>query len=251
VTTPLDCTPEELLAILLSREVKDWQTSACGALSFIPACALLLAEASHGPNGEYIILDSEAYNPFVSGKDFHYLAQRGQLDLFFVSAIEIDKEANFNLHLIGDPDAPDVRLPGQYGTGLLYYAVPKVVIFRTRHDRRTLVENVSFVSAAASSPEGISRRTEEVVLITPMAKMKLSRHTGFLELASVHPGYTLEEVKAHTGFQLNIIENMSDRDLMTPPVTEEELNTLRTIVRPLMMSTNIYPDEARTMIMGS
>ena len=128
------------MAVLLSREVHDWETSACGALSFIPASALLLAEASHAPNGEFIVLDSDYYNPFVGRKDFHYLAQRGKLDLFFMSGIEIDREANFNLHLIGDPDSPEVRMPGQYGTGLLYYAVPRIVLFRTRHDRRTFVE---------------------------------------------------------------------------------------------------------------
>ena len=51
------------MAVLLSREVHDWETSACGALSFIPASALLLAEASHAPNGEFIVLDSDYYNP--------------------------------------------------------------------------------------------------------------------------------------------------------------------------------------------
>ena len=92
---------------------------------------------------EFIVLDSDYYNPFVGGKDFHYLAQRGKLDLFFLSGIEIDREANFNLQLIGDPDAPDVRMPGQYGSGLLYYAVPRVILFRTRHDRRTFVERLT------------------------------------------------------------------------------------------------------------
>ncbi|MFQ5872787.1 MAG: hypothetical protein ACE5JL_03165, partial [Dehalococcoidia bacterium] len=73
-----DCNLEELLAVLMSREVRDFETSACGALSFIPAAGLLLAEASHASHGDFVILDSTAYNPFASSKDFHYLAQRGQ-----------------------------------------------------------------------------------------------------------------------------------------------------------------------------
>ena len=105
-----------------------------------------------------------------------------------MSGIEIDREANFNLHLIGDPDSPEVRMPGQYGTGLLYYAVPRIVLFRTRHDKRTFVEKVDYVSAASSSPEGFVRRTKEVVVITPLAKMELSRESGILELVSVHQG---------------------------------------------------------------
>ena len=223
----------------------DWETSACGALSFIPASALLLAEASHAPNGEFIVLDSDYYNPFVGGKDFHYLAQRGKLDLFFMSGIEIDREANFNLHLIGDPDSPDVRMPGQYGTGLLYYAVPRVVLFRTRHDRRAFVEKVNYVSAASSSPEGFARRTREVVVITPLARMELSKESGYLELVSVNEGHTVEEVRDNTGFELPV---KGGRDIapMTPPISEEELHLLRTTVKARMIETNTYPQDART-----
>ena len=38
-------TDSELMAILLSREVRDGEVSACGALSHIPAAALLLERA--------------------------------------------------------------------------------------------------------------------------------------------------------------------------------------------------------------
>ena len=246
-STPDYCTFEEFMAVLLSREVRDWETSACGALSFIPATALLLAEASHAPNGEFIVLDSDYYNPFVGGKDFHYLAQRGKLDLFFLSGIEIDREANFNLQLIGDPDAPDVRMPGQYGSGLLYYAVPRVILFRTRHDRRTFVEKVDYVSASASSPEGFTRRNREVVVVTPMARMELSRESAQLELASVHQGHTLDEVRDNTGFELSI-KGGADQAPMTPLISDEELHLLRTDVKERMIETNTYPHEARTKI---
>ena len=245
-STP-DCTFEEFMAVLLSREVRDWETSACGALSFIPATALLLAEASHAPNGEFIVLDSDYYNPFVDGKDFHYLAQRGKLDLFFLSGIEIDREANFNLQLIGDPDAPDVRMPGQYGSGLLYYAVPRVILFRTRHDRRTFVEKVDYVSASASSPEGFTRRNREVIVVTPMARMELSRESGQLELASVHQGHSLEEVRDNTGFDLPV-KGGSEEAPMTPAISDQELYLLRTDVKARMIETNTYPHDARTRI---
>ena len=55
----LGCNTEELLAVLMSREVRDWEISACGAVSMIPAAALLLAEATHAPHAEIIILGSE------------------------------------------------------------------------------------------------------------------------------------------------------------------------------------------------
>ena len=120
------------------------------------------------PNAEIIILGSRDYSPFVTGKDFHFHAQRGQLDLFFISAIEIDQHGNFNLHVIGDRDEPDVLMPGQYGTGMLYYAVPRIVMFRTEHTRRSFVDKVNYVSGAGTSPNGVSRRTREVKVITPI-----------------------------------------------------------------------------------
>ncbi|MDP6714821.1 MAG: hypothetical protein QF368_09375, partial [SAR202 cluster bacterium] len=70
MTSDFDLTTEEHLAILMSRKVQDWETSACGALSFIPATALLLGREMRAPNAEIIILGSRDYVPFVSGKDF-------------------------------------------------------------------------------------------------------------------------------------------------------------------------------------
>ena len=47
---------QELMAILMSREVRDGEVSACGALSQIPAAGLLLAKETHAPNADLIIL---------------------------------------------------------------------------------------------------------------------------------------------------------------------------------------------------
>jgi hypothetical protein len=53
----------ELLAVLLSREVRDGEVSACGAHSQIPAAGLLLAQALHAPNAELIIPCSRRSGP--------------------------------------------------------------------------------------------------------------------------------------------------------------------------------------------
>ena len=59
----MDYADAELMAVLLSREVRDNEISACGALSQIPAAGLLLAQALHAPNAELIILNS-IFTPF-------------------------------------------------------------------------------------------------------------------------------------------------------------------------------------------
>jgi|TARA_B100000315_G_scaffold228107_1_gene236523 glutaconate CoA-transferase subunit B len=244
LSSGFDLGPEERLAILLSRHVHDWETSACGALSFIPATAMLLARELHAPNVEIIILGSKEYSPFVSGKDFHFLAQRGEMDLFFISAIEIDKHGNFNLHVIGDRDEPDVLMPGQYGTGLLYYAVPRIVMFRTEHTTRTFVEQVDYISGAGTSPEGVRRRTREVTVVTPIAQLRFNMETRLMELASVHEGFTADQVAENTGFDLGIDGPVET----TPVITEAEVQALRTIVKPHMIESETYPDLAARLI---
>jgi glutaconate CoA-transferase subunit B len=244
MTAPDRMTIEELLAVFIARETRDFETCACGALSFIPATGMLLGRELYAPNIEIIIRGTTAYNPFVNPRDFHYLAQQGKMDLFFVGGMEIDKHANFNLHVIGDRDAPDVLLPGQYGTGMLYYAVPRIIIFRTEHTRRTFVEEVQFISGAGTSPEGISRRTKEVKILTPMAWLQLNQKTRLVELESVHPGYTAEEVQKNTGFDLGVTGAIPT----TPPPTDDELRTLRTVVKEHMIETDTYAQLARTRI---
>ena len=108
-------------------------------------------------------------------------------------------------------------------------------------------EKVDYVSASASSPEGFTRRNKEVIVVTPMARMELSRGSGRLELASVHQGHTLEEVRDNTGFDLPIKGSTAGAP-MTPSISDQELYLLRTTVKARMIETNTYPHDARTKI---
>jgi glutaconate CoA-transferase subunit B len=239
----LGCSTEELLAVLMSREVRDWETSACGAVSMIPAAALLLAEALHAPHAEIIILGSEQLSQNL-GKDVHFLTQRGELDLFFHSAVQFDAEGNFNLHALGDPDAPERRLPGGYGSGLMSYMANRVLFFRTEHSKRTFVEKVDFVSGAAVTDDRIRRSNEPFKVFTTMAVMRFDRDVARYTLESAHPGFSAADVQAETGFELVI----PDPEPVTPPPTEEELHTLRTEVRERMIETGTYPDWADAVL---
>jgi hypothetical protein len=46
----LICTPEELMAVIISREVRDFETVGVGAASPIPAAGCILAEELHAPD---------------------------------------------------------------------------------------------------------------------------------------------------------------------------------------------------------
>jgi glutaconate CoA-transferase subunit B len=229
------CNDDELMVVLMSREVRDGEISACGALSQIPAGALLLAKERHAPGAELIILNT-VFRPFGTSRQFHFLAQRGELGLFFASGVQIDRHGNYNLHQIGrDPDRPEVRFPGGYGGGLIYYAARRTVLFRTEHTRRSIVERVDYVSATGSSPPEVLRLGGPSKLITPKAIFAFDAGAGCLRLESIHPPYSLDDVQESTGFDLGVT-----RAAATKLPTDDELATLRGPVRRKMIETDTY-----------
>ena len=232
----MDYNESELLAVLLSREVRDGEISACGALSQIPAAGLLLAKELHAPNAEILILRS-AFDPFRTSRQFHFLAQRGEMGLFFVSGVQIDRHGNYNLHQVGpDPERPKVRFPGGYGGGMIYYAARRTVVFRTEHTRRTLVEQVDYVSAAGATPPGVLRLGSPTKAVTPKATFRFDKEAGVLKLDTIHPPWTLEDIRANTGFELDVNGAIP----VTPAPSEEELYVLRHVVRKTMIDTGTY-----------
>ncbi len=232
---------DELLAVLMSRHIDDFETVACGAISMLPASAILLAEATHAPNIDVIIRGSEVYGAGV-GRDMHFIAQRGKLDMFFLSGVQFDGEGNLNLHVIGDPDAPDRRFPGGYGSGLLAYTAKKLMLFRTEHSKRTFVPKVDFVSAALKTDPTITRMKQQVWLFTPKAILRWDDRLQRYALLSYHRGTTPAEVQAATTFELLIPPDVVE----TPEPTDEELQTLRTTVKERLIETGTYARWAET-----
>jgi glutaconate CoA-transferase subunit B len=216
-------TPDEMMAVVIARQIRDGETVATGANSPIPASGCLLATRMHAPATRVIILGSRAYYPFGSGKEFFDFAQRGRLDLFFLGGIQIDARANINLHVLGDYAHPERRFPGAFGSGILYYVTKRVILFRTEHTRRLFVPRVDFITSPGVAPADVRRPGGPAKVVTPLALLTFDRERGRLELESVHPGHTLEEVEANTGFELPRMDGWG----MTPPPTEEELALLR------------------------
>lgn len=241
-----DYSEAELMAVLLSREVRDNEISACGALSQIPAAGLLLAQALHAPNAELIILNS-VFNPFKTSRQFHFLAQRGELGLFFVSGVQIDRHGNYNLHQLGaDIDKPQARFPGGYGGGLIYYCAQRTVVFRTEHTRRSLVEKVDYISAAGGSPPDVIRLGNPSKVVTPKANFRFEKNVtgdGVLRLDTIHAPWTLDDIQANTGFDLAASGPVDDRP--TPAPTADELQTLRQVIRRKMIDTGTYAEWAK------
>ncbi len=238
-------TPDEFMAIVIAREVHNFETVGVGAASPIPAAGCLLAEELHAPQATVIILGSKEYHPFLGGSsELHFLAQRGELDLFFLSGLQIDSQGNINLHVLGDYQTPKMRLPGAYGSAMLYYMARRVILFRTEHTRRTLVEKVDFVTAPGITSARVYRPGGPTKVVTPKAILGWDSLRKNWYLESIHPGIELEDVLQNTGFNLNVSPSLA----VTPPPSPEELQTLRTRVRPKL--ERIYPDFAQQKILS-
>lgn len=232
-------TPEELMAVVISREVRNGETIGIGAASPVPAAGCILAEHLHAPRARIIILGSDEYYPFPAGSsELHFMAQKGELDLFFLSGIQIDRAGNINLHVLGTYDAPAVRLPGAYGSAMLYHMARRVILYRTEHTSRTFVEKVDFVTAAGTVPESAGREGGPSLVVTPRAILAWDRETRGWALASVHPGSTVIDIEENTGFALRIPQPVP----ITPLPTPRELRVLRTRVRDKLKK--IYPEFA-------
>jgi glutaconate CoA-transferase subunit B len=236
-----DYTASELMAVAIARRLHDGQTIAVGSVSPIPASACLLAKQLHAPDVRLILLGSREYFPFNGGmQEFYNFAMRGKLDVFFASGAQIDQHGNINLNVIGDFSSPKVRLPGGRANGVLYFVARRVILFRTEHSRRVFVPRVDFITAPGSSPDGVYRLGGLSAVVTDMAVLEFREERRRLELASLHPGFSLEEVQAHTGFPLYPPHPVP----ATAAPTSEEIALLRTTVREQL--TTVYPEFARS-----
>ena len=246
MTYPVLYTPEELMAVTIAREVRDGETVGVGAVSPIPAAGCILAEQLHVPHITLIILDCEEYYPFPAGSsELHFLAQRGELDLFFLSGIQIDRRGDFNLHVIGDYKSPTVRMAGAYGSVMLYYMAHRVILFRDQHTKRVFVEKVDFVTGAGVTPENVYREGGPALVVTPKAVLGWDKTAGGWSLDRFQPGSSIEDVRENTGFDLRVSPTVS----LNQPPTTEELRVLRTVVKDKLARS--YPDFVRDKILNA
>ncbi len=238
-------TVEELMAAVISREIHDFETVAVGTLSPIPAAGAILAKLNHAPNAALAVWMVREYWPFNEGiKEFFDLAQKGAVDLFFLGGAQIDQYGNTNLHVLGNYIQPKVRLPGGAGTGTLYYTVPRVILFKTDHNTRSFVEKVDFVTGAGKSPPEVMRRGRPEKCITPLCVFKYQDADGRLELESIHPGVSLQQVIENTGFGLKNLDRVPETEAPRP----QELELLRKDVKEKLKEA--YPSFVKTAFYG-
>ncbi|MHB8156169.1 MAG: CoA-transferase subunit beta [Desulfocucumaceae bacterium] len=225
--------PAEMMCVALSREIKSGDIVFHGLASPVPMTAVKLAKCL-GRNFTYVNItggvDPKWESPALIGStltsnlylgsaatygldEILDLACSGKLDISFLSFVQMSKKGEINMSYIGgDYDKPKIRLPGGAGSATLAQVTKRTTVWKTKHDKNSLVEKVQFVTA---SPDP----TKEFSVITNLCVFRLKN--GLLELDSIFPHTTLEEVKENTGWSI------TQTDIpFYPAPTPEELSAL-------------------------
>ena len=235
-----DIKREELLISQLSDLLVNDKHVAVGAASPIPGAAALLAKEEAKLVNKRLrvtILHSNKYNNFTDGaRELFDCAAQGRIDTFFLGGVQIDGQANINLVGTGSYQKIEKRFPGSFGSALMYFVVPQIILFREEHSPRTLVDQVDFVSAPGVSDENIYRPGGPKYLLTNRALFKFNKDLKKFSLLKLNQNQTIQDIKELTGFKFDISKNISD---MLDPDTSR-LKILRNKIAPMV--SEFYPE---------
>jgi acyl CoA:acetate/3-ketoacid CoA transferase beta subunit len=201
-------------------------------LTFAPALVLTDGEAalmantpSIGAAGDEI--EREAPMPYRRVFDVLWAGRRH----IMMMASQLDRYGNQNLSCIGDWHRPTSQLigvrgsPGNTVNHTTSYWVPA-------HSSRIFVEHVDMVGGVGydrvAAFAAAARFHELRVVVTNLAVLDFATPDHAMRLRSVHPGVTVDEVEAATGFELVVDGTVPETRL--PSV--EELELLREVLDP-------------------
>ncbi|MFH2103107.1 MAG: CoA-transferase [Chloroflexota bacterium] len=236
----------ELMICVASRLFEDGTTCFIG--TGIPMLAAMLASKTTAPNlvpvfefgGTGAILEelplavgeARTFHKGISALgicDTMETAQRGFIDYGFLGGAQIDPYGNLNSVTIGDHDHPKARLPGSGGgNDVGTHCWQTIAIMQ--HDARRFVPKVDFLTTpgfltgpGARDAAGLPPGTGPIAVVSTLALMDYDPTSCRMRLKALHPGVTVEEVTANTGFELVMPEKIG----LNEPPSKEELHLLR------------------------
>ena len=235
----------EIIISEISNLLKDDKHVAIGAASPIPGSAALLAQEERKNTNSKLqvtILHSQKFNNFTDGsRELFDASAQGRIDTFFLGGVQIDGEANINLVGTGTYPKLNKRFSGSFGSALMYFVVPKIILFREEHTPRTLVKKVDFISAPGTSPSNIFRPGGPKYLITNRALFSFSRKDKKFKIEKINPEFSLDEVIKSTGFEFKTNKNI--RYFAMP--SQKRIDILRNIIAQKVL--NFYPQFAKKL----
>lgn len=225
-----------LMTCRLSREIRDGDVVGVGLGTPLALAAALLARRTHAPGADVIVAGAVSPDadlttclrgaPALAGRTAGFavhlvtmeMAERRAMTLQFLRPAEVDGAGNANTSRIVRDGRVALRLPGGLATADVFRILPRVVLYHTDHQLRSLPERVSFVSGAGGGDADAGTQGP-VRLVTDRCVFAFG--PGGARLESVHPGEDPQDVAARTGFAV-----ATDGVPETAPPSEAELAAL-------------------------
>jgi glutaconate CoA-transferase subunit B len=233
----VDWTADEMMTVAAARHLADGEVCFVGI--GLPSTAANLARRTHAPH-LVLVYESgtigakprtiplsigdgqlaETADSVVSVPEiFNYWLQPGRIDVGFLGAAEIDRHGDINTTVIGAYDMPAVRLPGAGGAPEIATSCGRVLVVM-RQSPRAFVERVGFRTS-------LGRRVATVITdIGVLERDPSVDEHGELVLTALHPGATVDDARAATGWDLRVADDVVE----TEPPGCEELGLLRHLV---------------------
>jgi glutaconate CoA-transferase subunit B len=224
-------TQDEMMAVEAARRLQDG--TVCFVGIGLPSLAANLARRTHAP-GCVLVYESgtigakpvvlplsigdgelaETADSVVSVPEmFAYWLQGGRIDVGFLGAAQIDRFGNLNSTVIGPYATPQVRLPGGGGAPEIATGVRDVFVL-LRQTPRTFVDRLDFTTSVG---ERVRVVVTDLGILEPV--------DGELTMVRVHPGVTIADARAATGWPLRVADDLRETD----PPTTAELTALRAL----------------------
>ena len=244
----LEYSGDEMMTVAASRALADG--TVCFVGIGLPSAAANLARLTHAANVVLIYesgtietkpdilplsigdgeLSETALTTVSVPEMFRYWLQGGRVQVGFLGAAQLDKYANINTTVIGDYDAPKVRLPG--GGGAPEIATHSGEVFITlRHSKRGFVEKLDFITSAGGQPGGDNKKRcggkGPTKIITDLCIMEPDSQTKEFIVTSMHRGVERQQIIDNTGWGVRFAEEVTT----TPEPSAHELEVLRDLHR--------------------
>ena len=247
--TTTEVTAGEVQTIVAARRLRHTKTVFIGVGR--PSTAALLARMVHNP--ELILVYesgtigakpfhiplsigdgelAETADSIVSVPEmFNYWIGPGRVQVAFLGAAQVDRFGNLNSTVIGDYEHPRTRLPGAGGAPEIAACCQEVVVIAP-HTSRTFVDRLDFrTTVGYGDVPGDRQRLGfrgrgPTAVVTDLGVLEPDGDTGELTLTHIHPGVEVEQVRAATGWDLRVEDDLEP----TPPPTDEELSALRELL---------------------
>jgi glutaconate CoA-transferase subunit B len=239
-------TQAQLMVAAAAREVNNGDVVFVGMR--LPLLGFQLAKSTHAPEavGVYelgVVRETAVPEPILTMGDlpnlYHAnwladtadlmgLLQQGWVDVSFIGGAQVDRFGNLNTSYVGDLAGKFVRLPGSGGACDLASLAKRHIIIM-KHEKRRFVKKVDYITSPGYGTGGDWRqqvglpRGGPATVITTMGVLCFDPETKEMILASVHPGITIDEVRANTGWELRVADDVGE----TPIPTTAELDILR------------------------